>query len=500
MPKKFQGKSFLWILPVILALLLSLNTFWSKPLVPGFDAPFYLTEIRSFSRSFPNPITYRNFDRYITIAIPGVISKIPGVNPVTSYRITATATYILISFSLFKLFKNITKKNSTAMVLSSAIVISPFLLNYTLLLANFAAFLILFTFFAVETSKNFKYKIVVLGIIFGLLFYIHNFSTVSFGLIIGFYYMFKLISNRDRKIVKEAATIFIIAGVIGFPIIARYLGIDLTFGHTVKTGLPGQPINAGNIKDIILSSIVVYTGKFWLIYFAIFTVVALIFFRKQILNHKKTFLIPTAIFIPSFILSFQPLFHISYLPERFATLACLSTYLFYITVITIPSLKKFIIPLAVMPLFLNYLSSDSLILNKGYRSFSNEEVGIYQEIKALMPKENSIVLMPSDHSYWAQYFLDGYIVSPGEHFVSCGDIKEQGWLTDVSFTLAKLLADKNTEEAKNHLTLLQKLLPKKTIYILSDTSLSCGNGKILNYLPEVKQLYSQNNWYLYELE
>lgn len=498
--KRINRKKYLYLLPsIILSLLLSLNTFWSKPLVPGFDAPFYLTEIRNFSQNFPNPLTYRYLDRYLTIAFPGLLSKIFELDPVSSYRIAITAVYIGIAVSLFYLFKNITKKNSLAMVLSSAIIISPFLLNYTLLYANFAAFLILFTFFAIETGRNFKHKDIVLGFLLGILFYTHNFSTVSFGLIFAFYFLLKFIAVRDTKILKSAVIIFILAGLIGFIEFSRYLGIDLTFSHAVNIGLPGQPVNAGNIKDLIFSSVLVYTGKFWLLYFGAFILTCIVFFRGQIFENKKKFLIPAVIFIPSFILSFQPLFHLSYLPERFATLACLSTYFFYITVITLPTFKKLLIPLAVMPLFLNYLSSDSLILNKGYRSFNQEEIEVYQNIATLMNKEASVVLIPSNHSNWGQYFLEDFDVKPGEHFVSCGNIKERGWINETNFTFAMLLAEKDQSTAESLISYLKSLLPNKIVYILTDTSLPCGHGKILSSLTEVKQLYNQGSWYLYEI-
>ena len=45
-----------------------------------------------------------------------------------------------------------------------------------MLLANFTAFLALFSYFALETYKDFKYKTLILGIIYGLVFYIHNLS------------------------------------------------------------------------------------------------------------------------------------------------------------------------------------------------------------------------------------------------------------------------------------------------------------------------------------
>ena len=491
-------KIFFWILPVILSIFISLNFFWSKPLVPGFDAPFYLTEIKTFSIHFPNPLTYPYLDRYLTMAFPTILSKIFGFDPVTSYRLAISVVYATISFVLFMLFRNITKKSSTATILSSAIVISPFLINYSLLFANFTAFLILFSFFAVETGKNFKYKNILLGVIFGLIFYIHNFSTVSFGIIFATYYFLKFISTRDIKVIKQATVIFIVAAVIGFVGLARYLNIDLTFGHAVRMGTPTQPLAIGNEKKIILDAVMVYAGKFWLYYFAAFAFITLTVFRKQVFNNKKYFLIPMAIFIPCLILSFQPLYHTNYLPDRFATLVCLSTYFFYVAAITLPTFKKFIIPLVIMPLLLNYLSSDSLILNKGYRSFSDQEINVYKEVKSFIVKDG-VILVPSDHVYWAQYYLYGNKVEAGEHFVSCGDIIQVGYLGEINFTFAKLLAETDIQKASVLLSHLKSILPAETIYILADEGLSCGHGKILKQIISANQIFNEDNWHLYEI-
>ena len=80
--------------PVLLALFVSLNFFWSQPLVPGFDSPYYLTEIRTFTRNFPNPLTYPYLNRYLTIAFPGLLGKTLQINPVDSYRLAISLIYI----------------------------------------------------------------------------------------------------------------------------------------------------------------------------------------------------------------------------------------------------------------------------------------------------------------------------------------------------------------------------------------------------------------------
>lgn len=483
---------------MLLSIFLSLNFFWSKPLVPGFDAPFYLTEIKTFSFGFPTPLTYPNLDRYLTIAFPAVLSKVFNFNPVTSYRLAISVIYAAISFALFFLFKNITKKNSIAVILSSAIIISPFLINYSLLLANFTAFLILFSFFAVETAREFKYKNIILCLILGLLFYIHNFSTVSFGLIICTYFILNFIYTKDTKIIRMATIIFSIASVIGIVALFKYVNINSTLQQSFRIALPTEPIAIGNERQIILDAIMVYTGKFWLYYFTGFTIISFIFFRKKLLTNKKYFLIPAAIFLPSLILSFQPLYHLNYLPDRFATLVCLSTYFFYVAAISLPAFKKFIVPLAVMPLLLNYLSSDSLILNKGYRDFTDQEIKVYQEVKPLIAADG-IILVPSDHYYWSKYFLYDHMIYEGEHFVSCGDITKPGYLGDINFTFAKLLAETDLQKADALLTHLESITPAKEIYILTDEGLSCGDGKILQKIKSVKQIFNEGNWHLYEI-
>lgn len=495
-----KHKSFFFLIPSILSLLLSINFFWTKPLVPGFDAPFYLNEIRKFAHGFPNLFSYGYIDRYLTIAFPGTLSRFFGIDPVISYRIAATLIFLAISLVLFKLFKNIFKNEPAAVALSSALVISPFLLNYLLLFANFSAFLILFLFFAIETGKDFKYKNIVLGIIFGLLFYVHNFSSVSFSLIIGTYYLLKIISEKNIKTLKKAAIIFAIAALIGSFAISKYIKINPGQGQATAVIAPGAPMTSGIAKELILSAIPVHAGKFWLLYFAVFTLVTIIFFRKELFKDKKALIFPAAIFIPSLILTLQPLYHLNYLPERFVTLVILSSYFFYAAIISLPKFKKYLPVLAAMPLLLNYLSADSLILNKGYRSFSDSEITFYKDIKPIMQKEGSIIFTSSAHSYWASYFLEGFAVGAGEYSVSCGTLTEKGYLGDINFTFAKLLSDKDIKDAESRLDFLKTLLPGKTIYILVDTSLSCGDGKILSSMPEVTQIYNQDNWYLYKAE
>jgi len=502
-------KKILFLLPLIFSIDISLNFFWSKSLVPGFDTPFYLTQIRLFSHGFPNPLTYPYLDRYLTIAFPGILSSVFGFDPITSYRIAISTIYIAIATVLFRLFKNLTQKNSTAAVLSSALVVSPFLLTYSsMLFANFTGFLIMFTFFAIETDKDFKYKNILLGFIFGLIFYTHNFSTVSFGLIVATYFLLKLLVTKDAKILKEGIIVFAVAALIGFVGLSRYLNLDFSsIGHqttavissgAAKVVVPTQPVFLGNETQRIVDSLKEHSGKFWFYFFPVFALVSLFLSRKELFKNKKQFLLPLAIFIPSLILTFQPLYHLNFLPERFVSLVVLSTYFFYVAIITLPYFKKFLIPLAVLPLFLNYLASDSLILNKGYRSFSNEEIQIYQEIKPLIVKDG-IVMLSSDHEYWSRYFLDGIQVQTGDSFISCGIVKEAGYFGEANYTLAKLLGETDTQKGTALVIKLKSFYPNKKIYILADTGLGCGHGKVLQKITSAKEILHQNNWYLYEI-
>lgn len=501
-------KSLVWVLSILLSIFVSINFFWSKPLVPGFDTPFYLSEIRSFSRGFPNPLTYQYLDRYLAIAFPGILSGIFGIDPVTSYRIAISTIYVALAFILFRLFKNLTQKDFTATVLSSALVVSPFMLTYSsMLFANFTGFLVMFSFFAIETGRDFKYKNILLGFIFGLIFYTHNFSTVSLGLVIATYYLLKLLMTKDVKIFKEGIIVFAIAALIGFIGLSRYLGLDLSsLGHqtaavisggSAKVVVPTQPVVLGNETQRIVDSLKEHSGKFWLYFFPVFTLFALFLSRHEIIKNKKRFLLPLAIFLPSLILTFQPLYHLNFLPERFVSLVVLSTYFFYVAIITLPYFKRFLISLAVLPLFLNYLASDSLILNKGYRSFSSEEIQIYQMIKPLITKDG-IVMLSSNHEYWSRYFLNGIQVVTGDSFISCGTVTTPGYFGETNFILAKLLGENDPQRGTALVLRLKSLYPDKQLYILTDTNLGCGHGKILQNITNVRQLLHQNNWYLYE--
>jgi hypothetical protein len=500
-----------WIIPVLLSIFISLNFFWSKPLVPGFDSPFYLTEIRDFSKAFPNPLTYQHLDRYLTIAFPSVLSQVFGFDPVTSYRITISLIYVLLAYAVFVLMKNITKRDSVAALLSASVVISPLMLTYSsMLFANFSGFLILFSFFAIETAENFKYKKIVLGIILGLIFYIHNFSTVSIGLIIAFYYLLKLIFTKDVKVLKEGIVVFLIAAIVGFVGLSRYLNIDLSFPKkenttsvtsisTVRVTLPvGQPVLLGDEKERIVASLKEDTGKYWLYLFPLLFVSLGFIERKEFSKNKNQFLLPLAILIPSLVLTLQPLYHLNFLPERFVSFVCLSTYFFYIAVISLPIFKKYLLPLAILPLFLNYMASDSLILNKGYRSFSAEEISVYKTANLIMQKDG-VVIMASDHGYWGRYMLEGHQIITGESFISCGTITDEKTYGKTSFIIGKLLGEKDSTIGTNLVAELKSIFPDKMLYVLTDTSLSCGHGRVLKEINTVKQLLQQSNWYLYEI-
>lgn len=500
------------ILTLLLSIVVSLNFFWSKPLVPGFDTPFYLTEIRSFSKMIPNPLTYPYLDRYLTIAFPGLLTKVFNFDPVTSYRIAITLVYAAISYFLYRLFRHLTGDTWAAVSFSGSLVISPFFLTYsTMLFANFTGFLILFIFLSLKMGKDYKYKNVLLGVILGLIFYTHNFSSVVFCLIIVFYYLFKLIFTGNLKIIGEAALVFIIAALIGSPTISRYVKYSPSISKpsaVVQTATPAssaiaivppaQLISIGGDSKLILDTFREYTGKYWLYFMALFLPASLYLVRKQLWENRKLFILPLAIFIPSFILSLQPLYHLSYLPERFVTLVSLSLYFFYVAIIMLPPFKKYIFSLAVLPLFLNYIYSDSLILNKGYRSFSRAEIKVYEDIKPLI-KTGGTLFISSDHYYWSKYFLANYYVIPGEHFISCGNITTPGYYGETNFTFARLLAEDDSQKALLLVRKLRSYITEGNIYILVDTDLGCGKGLVLQKISQVRQLFNQNSWYLYEI-
>ena len=222
------------------------------------------------------------------------------------------------------------------------------------------------------------------------------------------------------------------------------------------------------------------------------------YYRKELKKNISNFILPLAIFIPSLILSLQPLYKLSFLPERFASLVGLSTYFFFIGIITIPQFKGKVKILAVIPLFLNYLSADSLIINKGYRSYSAEEIRFYNVIKPLI-NPNSIVFVPSEYFYWGRYFLEDSKVIPGEHFVSCGNITDEKYFDEDNFTFAKILAENNPDTGKELIQKLKSIHPNKKIYILANSNLQCGHGRVLQKVNNLRQISNINSWHLYEI-
>lgn len=508
--KNFGNKIHIFLL-TLLAVITSINFFWSKTLVPGFDTPFYLSEISSFLQSFPNPLSYQYLDRYLTIAFPSLLSKLFSLDPIASYRIAITVIYLAISFVLFRLFKNLTKKDSSASLLSAALVISPFMLTYSyMLFANFTGFLILFSFFAIETNSKTKHKEIYLGLILGLIFYIHNFSMVSVGLIIATYYLLKLIFTRNLKVFKEGIIVLLVTAAVGFVGLSRYLNINLqsqspsqnsvtSTTPVIKVALPvGQPVILGDEKERIVASFKEHSGKFWLLFFPPFATVTLYIARKELRKHKSNFILPLTVFIPSIALTFQPLYHLNFLPERFVSLTYLGSLFLYVAIITLPRYQKYLVFLAAIPLLINYLSSDSLILNKGYRSFSTTEISVYQTANHLLP-ENSVVFIASDHYYWSRYFLNKQTISPGESFVSCGTVTDVNSYGVVNFTVGRLLGENDSQKADELLVKLKSLYPNQKLFILTDTNVGCGHGRAIKDSKLVKQILKQESWNLYEI-
>lgn len=498
---------------IILTILVSINFFWSLPLLPGFDTPFYLVEIRNLLSGSVNILNYQHLNRIIPIYIPTIISEIFKTDPIISYKITITLVYLLLCITIFYFLKNITKNKLSSTLLTSSIIISPFLITYSYTLyANFFGFLILFGFYAIETFSKLKNKDVWLGIMFGSIFYIHNFSTLSLSLIFFIYLLFKFILSRKMVDLRRIVVIFGIAGLVGSLMIFRYLPINLpakkvdntimadtTRNPVITTNIPLQPALIGNEKERITKSFIDHSGKFWLLYFFTFSSAMIFLKRKEILQNKNRFMLPASIFIPSFLMSFQNVVGLNILPERFVSLVSLSTYFFYIAIITLPSLKKNIVILSAVPLLLNFLSSDSLILNKGYKGYRDDEKQVYKDISNLISKDNSIIYLSSGHNYWASYFLYGYKIQPGDDQIGCGYIKEPSFYGTENFTVAKLLASDRTVDIENYLKNLKDINPIKNKYILTDSSIGCTSGRGLSEIKSLNNIYHKDSWNLYEI-
>ncbi len=498
------------LLPIFLAILISINFFWILPLLPGFDTPFYLSEIRRFSYTFPGPLSYLYPDRYLTMALPALLIRLFNLDPVIALRISITAIYILIACAIYKLTKNLTKNKKVASILSSGIIISPFLIIYSsTLYANFAGLLVIFTFFAVETTEDFKYKNIVLGLIFGLIFYTHNFTSVSFGLITMTYFVIKALFYKDLSIIKKAIIMFVVACLVGVFALCRYFPIKIAsayaseFSDTVsaiihKINLPNQPAILGNEKERIITAFKEHSGKYWLYFFLLFLVINLFTKSKEIIKEKKRFILPLALFFPGLILSFQPSFGTNWLPERFVTYVSLSTFFFYISLITLPSYKKYIIFLAAIPLFLNYIDTDHFIMNKGYRAYSQDEQSTYAYIRSNINSDSSIILLSTDHLYWAHYLLEAYTLQSGEHFISCSTIKGNAGYNEINYSVAKIYGSSNIDESSKDFQLIQSSFPNKKIFMLVDSSTGCSSGKIIEKLPGIVEVFNLNNWHIYE--
>lgn len=500
---------------ITLSTFLSINFFWLKQYLPGFDTPFYLSAIRNFSQNIPSIVSYSIPDRYLVIGFPALLSRIFHLDPIMSYRIAITLVSVLIACLLTKLMQNLTKSRLSAMVMASALIISPYLLNYSyMLFANYSSFVILFAFFAVETGKEFRFKSIILGVILGLVFYVHNFSSVAYCLVVGMYFVYKLILDEKKlSTVKRFFIVFLITCVVGSFGIIRYFPVTLPpfltmaasesfvspITSAIKTILPSQPAILGNEAVRIKSTFIDEIGKYWLVYFVLFSIYILITKRKEVWKNKKYFVLPLALFTTGFLFSFQPLIGLNFLPERFIGLVTLSTFFFYAIFLSFFSKSKLFKIVAVLPLLCTYLSSDTRILDKGPVFINDTEVSFYQNIKQITSKNKSSVLIPDGQYYWASYYLDGYNLIPGDYFIACGTIKVSGFQTAPVVAYAKLLSETDKVTAQNDLDIINKYLAGDERYLITNHSMNCGEGYILNKLTGIKLIYSQDNFYLYEI-
>lgn len=512
-------KSLFYLLPTSLSILLAINFFWIKPFLPGFDTPFYLSAIRDFARSTPNLFNYSGIDRYLVIGFPALLSRIFNLDSIMSYRIAIAIISVIIALLVTKLMHNLTKSRLAAITLSSAVIISPYLLTYSyMLFANYTSFVILFAFFAIELGKEFRLKNIILGVVLGLIFYVHNFSSVAYGLVIGLYFIFKLILEDNRlSTIKRAAIVLLISCVIGFFQIIQYFPVTLppfltiassssfvgSIVNKIKIIAPSQPAVLGDEVLRIKATFLDETGKYWLVYFVCFSLFVLVTKRKEIILNLKKFAFPLALFIIGLVFSFQPLVGLNFLPERFVGLVTISTFFFYAIFLSFFSKSKVFKILAVLPLLFIYLSSDTRILNRGPVFVSDIEVSFYQKIAQIVPKENSYILLPSGNYYWAKYYLDGYAFMPGDYFIACGTVKIPNYQNSADVAYAKLLSEKSTEEAQLLLKEIKNSIymniAVKKLYIITNHSMNCSEGYVLDKLSGVKPIFNQNNFYLYEV-
>ncbi|MFZ3069236.1 MAG: hypothetical protein WA052_02855 [Microgenomates group bacterium] len=512
-------KYALYFFPICLSLLISINFFWSESFLSGFDTPFYLSTIRDFARDVPSITNYFILDRYLVIGFPALLSRLFNLDPVASYRIAITVISAIISILISKLMFKLTKSRLAGIALASAVIISPYLLTYSyMLFANYTSFVILFAFFAIELGKEFRLKSVVLGVVLGLIFYIHNFSSVAYSLVVGLYFIFKLILEDNRlSTIKRATVILLISCVIGFFQIIKYFPVTLppfltvassssfvgSIINKIKIIAPSQPAVLGDEVQRIKATFLDETGKYWLVYFVCFSLFAFITKRKEIVLNLKKFAFPLALFIVGLVFSFQPLVGLNFLPERFIGLVIISTFFFYAIFLSLFSKSKVFKILAVLPLLFTYLSSDTKILNRGPVFVNDMEVSFYQKIAQIVPKENSYILLPSGNYYWAKYYLDGYTFMPGDYFIACGIVKIPDYQNSADVAYAKLLSEKSVEEAQLLLKATKNSIYMnitiKKLYIITNHSMNCSEGYVLDKLSGVKLILNKDNFYLYEV-
>jgi len=512
-------KYALYFFPICLSLLLSANFFWSESFLSGFDTPFYLSAIRDFARDMPSITSYSVLDRYLVIGFPALLSRLFNLDPVESYRTAITVISMFISILISKLMFTLTKSRLAGITLASAVIISPYLLTYSyMLFANYTSFVILFAFFTIELGKEFRFKNIVLGVVLGLIFYVHNFSSVAYGLVVGLYFIFKLILEDNRlSTIKRAVVVLLISCMIGFFQIIQYFPVTLppfltiassssfvgSIINKIKIIAPSQPAVLGDEVQRVKATFLDETGKYWLAYFVFFSLFALIAKRKEIILNLKKFAFPLALFTVGLVFSFQPLIGLNFLPERFVGLVTISTFFFYAIFLSFFSKSKLFKILAVLPLLFTYLSSDTRILNRGPVFVGNTEVSFYQKIAQIVPKENSYILLPSGNYYWAKYYLDSYAFMPGDYFIACGTVKIPNYQNSADVAYAKLLSEKSAEEAQLLLSAIKNSIYKnitvRKLYIITNHSMSCSEGYVLDKLNGVKLILNQDNFYLYEV-
>ncbi|HIE19370.1 TPA: hypothetical protein EYP75_06550, partial [Candidatus Bathyarchaeota archaeon] len=311
-------ESFCYAILYLVALFGSTPFFSSPPIPPGFDSAMHLSKIRIFSQYFPYiprwfPWWYCGTPSlrfypplsYLTATSLGWLFQ---TSPVETYKYTDLFFFFFAGLFTYLFMKAVGNNRFSSLISAVFYMLSPqtlygrfFIGHFT---HNFSMFLIPLTFFCiVKYGGNIKKTALITAPLFAMLFLSHLQTALSFGFMLGIYFLFKmLIGGRMERPEHRHVHLLglILGGALGIylasfwllPSLLEGLGrLGLTGEAALQTVIPIESLFVDAEHLWYLSSIQRIWNKQYFLGFPLilFFSLAIVLIIKRKLTVEKTF-------------------------------------------------------------------------------------------------------------------------------------------------------------------------------------------------------------------